>query len=168
MAAPTILSSPLFMEAILPFLLVFTVVYAVLQKTGVLGKEKKHIDAMVAFVIGLITIAFGYATSMISNLIPFLSVSLIIILIFLVLWGFAFHGEEFKIPKKVTYAFGVIIGLALVVAVLVAADKWNTVVNFVMRGGAMSETVSSIVLVIVVVVAIAAVIGFGGKDEAKK
>jgi hypothetical protein len=38
---PTLLSHPLFIEAILPFLLIFAVVFAVLQKSRILGEGKK-------------------------------------------------------------------------------------------------------------------------------
>ena len=55
----TILSSQLFVEVILPFLLVFAVVFAILQKTKILGEGKKQIDAIVSLVIGLIVIAFS-------------------------------------------------------------------------------------------------------------
>ena len=68
----TILQSPIFMEVLLPFILVFTVVFAVLQKTKVLGEAKSQVDALVALSVGLITVAFGYATGIIVNLIPFL------------------------------------------------------------------------------------------------
>ena len=81
----TILSSDLFVNAVLPFLLVFVVIFAILQKSKILGDEKKQIDAIVALVIGLIVISFGYATGVIVSLIPFLAVSAIIILVFLLL-----------------------------------------------------------------------------------
>jgi prepilin signal peptidase PulO-like enzyme (type II secretory pathway) len=166
MSVQTILSSPIFMEAVLPFVLVFAVVFAVLQKTGVLGKEKTQIDAIVAAAVGLITIAFGTATSMITNLIPFLAVSLIVILVFLVLWGFAFHGEEFKVPASVRWTFGGIIAIALIVAVLVVTGKWDWIISQIGIGNS-SETVSSVLLVIVVIVAVGVVIGMGGKKDKK-
>jgi len=165
----TILQGPLFMEILLPFILVFTVVFAVLQKTKILGEAKAQIDAIVALCVGLITVAFGYATGIIVNLIPFLAVSLIIILVLFVLWGFAFHGEEFKIPKRVTYAFGIIIAIALVAAMLVITGNWHYITDIFLLGGDGSDSLSSIVLVVIAIVAIAAVIGFGGKkDEEKK
>ena len=51
-----------FFDVVLPFLLVFTIVFAVLEKTLILGKEennkpKKNIDAMVAFSIALFVVA---------------------------------------------------------------------------------------------------------------
>ena len=53
---PTLLSHPIFVETILPFLLVFTLVFAVLQKSKILGDNKKQIDAIVSLVVGLLLI----------------------------------------------------------------------------------------------------------------
>ena len=83
----TILSHPLFIETILPFLLIFTIVFAVLQKSKIFGDGKKQIDAIVALVFGLLAIAFAQATGIIIQLIPFLAVSLVIILVFMILVG---------------------------------------------------------------------------------
>ena len=169
MIIQTILSSPIFVNAILPFVLVFTVVFAVLQKTQVLGKEKRQIDALVALAVGLITIAFGNATNMIVNLIPFLAVSLIIILVFLVLWGFAFHGTEFKVPSGVRLTFGIVIAIALIIAVLVVTGQWDWVLSQVNLGGSSGETLSSVLLIVVVIVVVGVVIGLsGGKSEKKE
>ena len=65
--AETILSSPIISEAVLPFILIFTVVFAILQKSSILGKDKKQIDAMVALVFGLITITFARAVGIINQ-----------------------------------------------------------------------------------------------------
>jgi len=43
-------------DVILPFLLIFTIVFAVLQKTKVLGPESKRFNSIVALVIGLAVI----------------------------------------------------------------------------------------------------------------
>lgn len=43
-------------DVLLPFLLVFTLLYAVLQKTKILGDEKKNINMMIALVIALLVV----------------------------------------------------------------------------------------------------------------
>ena len=50
----TIISHPIFVGTILPFVLVFTIVFAVLQKSKIFGDDKKQIDSIVALVFGLI------------------------------------------------------------------------------------------------------------------
>ena len=43
-------------DVLLPFLLVFTIIYAILQKTKILGDEKKNINMMLALVIALLVV----------------------------------------------------------------------------------------------------------------
>ena len=47
-----------FLDVLLPFILSFTITYAFLQKTNVLGKQAKRNNAIVALAFGLIFIAF--------------------------------------------------------------------------------------------------------------
>lgn len=43
-------------DAILPFLLIFTVVFAVFQKTHIFGENKKHMNVMVALILSLLAV----------------------------------------------------------------------------------------------------------------
>src|SRR3989304_792800 len=107
----TILSSPFVKDLALPFLLVFAIIFAVLQKSEILGKGKKQTDAIIALVAGLIVVAVGSATKIINNLLPVLAVGLVVLLVFFLLWGFAFKEGEFIIHKNVQWAVG---GLAAI------------------------------------------------------
>lgn len=44
------------LDALLPFLLIFTVIFAILQKTKFLGEEKKNFNVVIALVIALIVV----------------------------------------------------------------------------------------------------------------
>src|SRR4051812_10088790 len=116
----TILSSPFFVEGVLPFILVFSLVFAVLQKSEILGKGKNQLDALVSFSVALLTIAFANAVGVIVQLVPVLAVGLVVILVFMVLWGFVM-GETKKenIPGPVKWALGILILLVVAGAVLV-------------------------------------------------
>ena len=116
----TILSHPIFIETILPFLLVFTIVFAVLQKSKIFGDGKRQIDAIVALVIGLLAIAFGNAVGIILQMTVFLAVSLVIILVLMLLLGaFAEEGKLFgdsgTLPKALKYILIVVAVLAVVI-----------------------------------------------------
>ena len=50
----TILQGEVFTRFILPFFLVFFVIFALLEKTKLFGDGKKQINAMISFVVGLI------------------------------------------------------------------------------------------------------------------
>ena len=168
----TILSSPLFIEAILPFLLVFTVVFAVLQKTQILGKDKKQIDALVALVFGLIVISFGYATGVIVSLIPVLAVSATVILIFMLLYGMTHSdgGKPFDLPGRAKGVIGALAAIVVVIAVLVATGSWDYLLNRFFYGGDNSNLITNITFIVIIIVAVGATVfsGSKGSDDKKK
>jgi len=158
--AETIFSSPIVIEVLLPFLLVFTVIFAILQKSGILGKGKKQIDAIVSLAIALIFVAVGKSVGIILELIPFLVVSLVIILIFLLLVGSLFKEGEFGLPKGVKITIGIIITIALVVAVIYATNAWSFILGLFSGEG--SAIVTNLIFGAVIIGAIVAVV-FGAK-----
>jgi hypothetical protein len=163
--AATILSSPLVKDFILPFLLVFAVSYAILQKSEILGKDKRQTDAIVALVLGLIVVAVGSVTDIITGLIPILAVGLVVLLAFFLLWGFAFRQGEFKINSGVQWAIAAIAAIVITVAVLYLTGGMDYITNAI--GGSGSSWLTNIFFIVLVIVAIVVVIGFGGKSENK-
>jgi hypothetical protein len=159
----TILSSPLFVDVILPFILVFTVVFAVLQKSEILGKKQRQIDAIVALVIGLLVVAFGKATGIITSLMPVLAVALIVMVVFMILVGAVFKPGEFDIPKSVKVLWGIIAAILVLVAVLIISGGWVYLVS--LFAGLGSEIVTNAVFIILIVAAIAVVIRFSGAGK---
>jgi hypothetical protein len=81
-------------HTLLTFLLVFTIVYAILQKTKILG-EKKNFNVAIALVLGMLVILDPYkiVINIISTAIPNLSIWLVAVLCFFLLIGF-FGGES--------------------------------------------------------------------------
>jgi peptidoglycan/LPS O-acetylase OafA/YrhL len=145
----TIFSSPLG-QAVLVFVLVFTIVFAILQKSKILGDGKKQIDALVALSISLLAIGAGYAMNLITKLAPFLSVSLVIILVFLIITAFFFKAE-FDIGHGLRIAFGIVAFIAVVIAVLYITDSFGTIADFFTSS---KSIVGNLLLLVVVVVAI--------------
>jgi len=158
----TILSHPLFVETILPFLLVFTIVFAVLQKSKVLGEGKKQIDAVVSLVIGLLVISFGQATGIIVQLVPFLAVSLVIILVFLILVG-SFHKDGDILGGKMKTFLMIVALVAVTIAVLWVTGAWEYLFGLLVVGSS-SNIFASVVFVIIIIGAIATVIWGAGSS----
>jgi len=127
MVGETILTSYFAVQFIYPFLLIFTLIFAVLQKSKILGEDKRQIDALVALSIALISIAFTGTTGIIISLMPFLAVSLVILLVFMILYGFVGSvGEEgLKLSKGVKTGLGILAAIAVVIAVLVSTGQWE-------------------------------------------
>jgi hypothetical protein len=155
----TILSHPFFTEQILPFLLVFTLIFAILDRIKILGEGKRQINAIVAFVIGLLLIAFPFPRSIIVNLMPLLAVTAVILLVFMLLYGFV-GGGELKGEKWMKITFGILIGLALLIALLVFTNYWNVVVDAV-TGGRGGEIATNILFIAIIIAAIAVVLSTG-------
>lgn len=112
----TILQHPIFIRFILPFALIFFIVFAVLEKTKIFGEDKKQLNALIAFTIGLIFVGFLYPTLIVTNMILFLSVAIVIVFVALLLWGFLIGSE----PKVEGTALKWFFGIALLIAVSIA------------------------------------------------
>ncbi|MDP2907493.1 MAG: hypothetical protein Q8O03_06135 [Nanoarchaeota archaeon] len=87
-----------FYEVVLPFLLVFTIVYAVLQKTKIFGSKEptKNINAMIAFVIALFFVATTNLVEGTTEFLPNVVVLLITLMSFMMLVGFFYTDKEFS------------------------------------------------------------------------
>ncbi len=164
--AETILQAPIFTKFVYPFLLMFFIIFAILEKSKVLG-DKKQINALVAFVIGLIFASAFYPKMVVENMILFLTIALIIVFVVLMLWGFIAGEEGLKfgnIPKglRAVILSGIIISVALAVL-------WATGVGFGFIGDLFGKATltfwTNVVFVVFVAIALAVVLatGKGGK-----
>src|SRR3989344_8350200 len=85
-------------DVILPFLLVFTITFAILEKTKILGHDKeknpkKNLDAMVAFTIAFFVVAASNIVQAIQVSLPAISMVLLIVVVFMLLLG-SIAGES--------------------------------------------------------------------------
>lgn len=78
-------------DLLLPFILVFTLVFAVLQKIKLFG-EKKNINMVVSLVIAIFFLNNTYLIFVLQQFLPNVSIILIVFLMFLLLLGI-FAGE---------------------------------------------------------------------------
>jgi hypothetical protein len=80
-------------DVVLPFLLVFTIVFGVLEKSNVLGKDKKNLNAMVAFCTGFFVVASAQLVALISEFVAYSALVLVILIMFMILYG-SLHSEQ--------------------------------------------------------------------------
>ena len=88
-------------DVVLPFLLVFTIVYAIFERTLVLGKEKdgspkKNLNAMVAFVTAFFVIASSQLVETITKISSNMVVLLMMVVFLLVLVTSFYTEDELK------------------------------------------------------------------------
>lgn len=152
----TIFQHWIFTRFAFPFLLIFFIVFAVLEKTKILGEDKKQLNAIIAFVIGLIFVGVAYPTEVVGNLILFLSVALVVMFVALLLWGFVAGDikEGFKPAGWMKIVLGILISIAVIIAVLWAAGLHNKVIDMLFRQGWSSTFWTNILFVVVVAVAL--------------
>ncbi len=130
-----------FFDVIMPFILIFVLLYAVLQRTNILGyfiKEKdkltpvrkKNLDAMAAFSIAFIVIGSSKAVAFITafvakTMIIFVIVSLLIILT-ASLYGYS--GKDFEIEK--TYRKWLLLAILVSIGVILfMMIDFNAILN---------------------------------------
>ena len=163
----TILSHPIFVETILPFLLIFTIVFAILQKTKIFGDGKKQVDAIVGLVVGLIIISFAQATGIILQMTVFLAVALVVILVLLLLLGsFAEEGKFFeKFPKVLKVLLIVFVVLAVTIASVYVTGFWQYLYDWIFIGTESTIFVNILFLIIIAGAIIAVILGSKAKKD---
>jgi len=165
MVAETILQSEILTKFVYPFLLVFFIVFAVLEKTKVLGDDKKQLNALVAFIIGLIFVGAVFPKIVVGNLILFLTVALVVMFVVLLLWGFIAGDikEGFKIPSGLKIALMIIVGIAVIIAVFWALGVGSNFFDFLFRSSWSDSLWTNLLFVIVIAAALAVVLGSAKK-----
>ncbi|MEM4263430.1 MAG: hypothetical protein QW666_00860 [Candidatus Woesearchaeota archaeon] len=154
-------------DVVLPFLLTFTIVFAILEKTRVLGVEKigtgkekeeysrKNLNAMVAFVIGFLVIASARLVEAITRVSAQVVVLLLLSVFFLMLVGTFFKKEEEVALEKGfwRYLFMIIMFVGIVFIFLDAIKteagvSWLMIFIYWLRSFWTSTAVASIILII--------------------
>jgi len=100
-----------FFSYLLPFLLIFALVFGILEKMKIF-KDNRAINGIIAFVVGLMALQFQMVSIFFAEVFPRLGVGLSIILVVLIMLGlFTPHNKP-----AITYAF---LGVAAIVTVVI-------------------------------------------------
>ena len=159
-----IFDNPFFTEMLLPFLLVFVVVFAILQKSKILGEGKAQVDAIVALVIGLILIGVPGPRDIIVGLMPWMAVGVAVILVFLILYGFV-AGDLSGAPKWMKITFGILAGLFTIAVVLYVSGLGSNIMDWISRDSSSDVWVN--VLMIALIIGAMAVAIVSGRKKAE-
>ena len=164
-------------DVVLPFLLVFTIVFAILDKSKLLGTmhvngqeyANKNLNAMVAFVIGFLVVLSAQLVAVINQAIAHVVLLLILLFMFLLLAA-SFHKQgEFELDGAWKKFFMLVVFIAIV-AIFLNAMGWLTAFSGYMTSNWDSVSVSGIILIAFVILIMyfitrspAKVAGDGGK-----
>lgn len=147
-----------FYEVFLPFILVYAVIFAVLQKSKIFeggsssADNAKNVNAIIAFVFGLFIVASIQVVQFIQSLILNAVIILIFILCVLILLGFIFGDNYTSIfeNKIVKWVSAISIFLVMLGILLYLLGFWNWLENQ-WRNFSSSDTISTIIILLIVI-----------------
>ena len=140
-----------FYDFILPFLLMFAIVYGILQYMKIFG-EDKAVHIIIAIVLGLISIRLPFYADFLTVISPKLAIGLIVLLSLLILVGM------FTPNNSRTSIGWILFGVGAVIFIIVAVQTFNDL-NFINGYLQSSEIIGWVVMIAIligVIVAIAA------------
>jgi len=163
------------LDVILPFILVFTIVFAVLTKTKILGadeagKPRKNFNAVIALVLGLAVViphVMGSypdgsdVVTIINNALPNVSIVLVAIICLLLIIGV--FGGEVNIAGSSLAGWAVLFAVAATLVIFASAADW-----FVLPGWLDFLNDSQTQALVVVILVFAIIIWFITKEDKPK
>lgn len=161
-----------FTDIILPFLLIFTIIFAVLEKTKILGEEKRSMNIGIAIVLALMTVIPHVTNALppdrdpvkiINNAIPKVSLFVVAIIFLMILLG-VFAHDRLLLGVSAPGWVAFISVFALIYIFGSAAGIWTP--QFIQRlEGTFGSDVISVVIMIVIFGIIIAFVTGGGERE---
>lgn len=141
-------------DVVLPFLLFFTLIFAILQRIKLFGDDKKSINIVVALIMAILSVVphvtgnypTGYdPVAIVNSLLPSVSVLAVVIILILFLWGM-FGGE---------WAGGNVPTIIIVIIIAIMAYLFGATVGWWAPpdqtfGGWWGTSLSTIIIVVLV------------------
>jgi hypothetical protein len=159
-------------DVVLPFLLVFTIVFAVLEKTRILGVEKVHdheyskkpLNAVIAFVVAFLVVASSRLVSIINEAMANVVLLLLVSICFLLLIGSFYKYEENVFLEGGWRTFFMILMFIGVLLIFLHALGWLQTAWWWLLTNWTGDAAGAVVLLVVVI----AFIYFITMDTTKK
>jgi hypothetical protein len=148
---------------VIPFLLIFAVVFAILKKTKILGDDNDGILAVISVAVGLLSLQLDFVSEFFMIIFPRFGIGLSVFLVLLIFIGFFIpHDDQEGLFKKLGWV-GYVIGIGAVVWALSEWDEWNDFGGF---GGWFSENIWAL-LILGGVIAVIVIVAGKDKDKGK-
>src|SRR3989338_7113081 len=118
-------------DVLLPFLLIFTIVFAILQKTKILGEDKKNLSVIVAIVVGLLVVVPHVTRTfpensdpvvIINDALPQVSIVLVAVIFLLILIGV--FGQDYVFLGVTMPGWITLISLVIIVLIFGGSAGW--------------------------------------------
>ncbi len=163
-------------NVLLPFILVFTIVFAILEKTKIFGVEKvggeelskKNINSITAFVVAFLVVASTNLVAVINEVMANVVLLLLLAICFLLLVGVFYEDKQFSLEKSpgwVTFfMFLMFFGISIIF--LNSLGWLQAIIDFIFEAPLIisPEAIASIVLLVIVIIFIFLIV----RDPRKK
>lgn len=121
-------------DVILPFILVFSVIFAILEKTRLLGTEevggkqipRKNLNSMVAVVFAFLVVATNKIVNAINIALPNIVLLIILVISFLLMVGIFYKTEELEFSRKYRLLTNWMVGFLLFFTILIFLGSIQT------------------------------------------
>jgi len=173
-----------FFDVVLPFLLVFTLVFAILEKTKILGTEKigdkvvprRNINSMAAFAIAMFVTAASQVVEILREALPLVILVLIALISFMMLAGSLIGSKEFSFENnkgwKVFLTVVLFISIVLIFLGVIrhkSGETWLSIIwNYIVENWMTGPLISSIIFLGVVILVIYFVVKPSGGKSGEK
>jgi hypothetical protein len=147
-------------DVVLPFLLTFTIVFAMLEKTKIYGTEKdekgnlttrKNLNSMTAFVAAFFVVASTQVVKVINESLAWIVLLLLLSIGFMLLVGSFHQGDkEFYLQKPWNIIFMIIMFVGIIMIFLYSLGWLDDIYNF-FKENASSNWVSGIILIVIII-----------------
>ena len=150
-------------DVVLPFLLIFTLVFAFLEKSKVLGVEivhyngkdytytRKNLNSVVAFTIGFFVIASAQLVRIISEIVANTMIIVVMGVSFMLAVGITHTGqEEFKLEKGWKTGFFIISAIGILLITLNALGWLAAVYDFLVKNWQNAHIATTLMILVFV------------------
>ncbi len=150
-----------FFDVVIPFLLFFAIIFAFLEKTKVLGKDKSNVNLIVALSVSLLAVAANKVVSLVSDILPNMILVLVLLVMFVMITGVFFKEDsgDFYEAHKGWFKFFMFVLFILTLAFILNAipsddGTWLDKIVDGVAGGSGGEVFGGVIFLIIIVGAI--------------
>lgn len=155
-------------DVVLPFLLVFALIFAILEKTRILGTEgkdgepKRNLNTLVAFVVAMMVVATNKVVNTINVALPNIILIIVAFVAFLMMIGVFYGTGELRFHEMHKNYFKGFVAVSLILLILIllnsltlsSGQTWLKFVSEYVADNLSSPVVTSFIFLIVAVAAI--------------
>ena len=141
---------------VLPFLMIFALVFGLLNKSRLLG-DNKGVQVVIALAVGLMSLQFDYVANFFATIFPYAGIGMSVLLVALILMGIITEDED--AAKWIFFGIGAVI-LLFVLGYTFYEFSW-------LGGYAGTNWIPMVALILIIAGAVVAVVTTGSNKKPK-